>query len=237
MKNFRKDEKGNFICEECGRIFKNKHGISLHVNLIHNGTKEYFDKWIKEDGEGICKVCGKAILTYKADWHGRKVLRIDRFNPSSKTCFNCGWVNRGLKLSDRVFKCQCGYVEDRDLNAAKNILKISRDESTRSNASGEQAIRPSMKEEELIEFLQNFIETYDYEFRNEIHYYFPDFLIPSLNLLVECKNHYLAKRDKENIECKKSASLFEGFRWILVIDKNYVELENKLNFFTSNNIY
>ena len=77
-----------------------------------------------------------------------------RFSPSSKTCYVCGWINTDLKLSNRVFKCQCcGYVENRDLNAAKNILKISRDELTRSNASGEQASRSSVKEEKFVKIL------------------------------------------------------------------------------------
>ena len=42
---------------------------------------------------------------------------------TSKTCFNCGNMKTDLKLSDRVYKCKCGYVEHRDINSAKNILK------------------------------------------------------------------------------------------------------------------
>ena len=45
----------------------------------------------------------------------------------------CGWVNTELTLKDRVFTCECGYIEDRDLNASKNILKISREELSRIN--------------------------------------------------------------------------------------------------------
>ena len=51
------------------------------------------------------------------------VHKIDRFYPSSKTC-ECGYVNRELKLSDREWVCpECGKVNDRDLNAAENILR------------------------------------------------------------------------------------------------------------------
>lgn len=46
---------------------------------------------------------------------------VDRWYPSSKTCHNCGNINKELKLSDRVFKCDCGYIEDRDINAALNL--------------------------------------------------------------------------------------------------------------------
>ena len=47
---------------------------------------------------------------------------VDRFYPSSKTCHNCGHIKKDLKLSDRVYKCsECGYVEDRDINASLNL--------------------------------------------------------------------------------------------------------------------
>ena len=62
-------------------------------------------------------------LTYKANWYGRDIVRIDRFFPSSKTCSCCGWINEDLQLSDRTFFCRrCGLDLDRDLNASKNIL-------------------------------------------------------------------------------------------------------------------
>jgi hypothetical protein len=59
MKEFRKNKQGNFICEECNRIFIKKDGLSKHINVNHNGQKEYFNKWIRENEEGICKICGK----------------------------------------------------------------------------------------------------------------------------------------------------------------------------------
>lgn len=46
---------------------------------------------------------------------------VDRFYPSSKLCHCCGFVKKDLKLSDRIYKCVCGYVEDRDLNASLNL--------------------------------------------------------------------------------------------------------------------
>ena len=53
----------------------------------------------------------------------RKIVFVDRFYPSSKTCHKCGYVNKGLKLSDRQWICpQCGEVIERDYNAALNIL-------------------------------------------------------------------------------------------------------------------
>lgn len=64
------------------------------------------------------------FLEYKADWNNKQVIKIDRFYPSSKTCFNCGWVKDDLNLSDRQWFCpSCGLSHDRDINAAKNILR------------------------------------------------------------------------------------------------------------------
>jgi putative transposase len=63
------------------------------------------------------------LLTYKAKWNERELVKIDRFFPSSKSCNNCGYINQNLKLSDREWTCNgCGKVNDRDFNAAKNIL-------------------------------------------------------------------------------------------------------------------
>lgn len=65
----------------------------------------------------------KSILTYKAFNNGKQVVLVDRFYPSSKTCHICGYINKGLKLSDRDWICpECGERNDRDLNAAMNIL-------------------------------------------------------------------------------------------------------------------
>ena len=55
---FKKNNKGLFICEECGLLFKNCSTLSWHIGLKHN-KKEYFDKWIKEEHEGKCLKCGK----------------------------------------------------------------------------------------------------------------------------------------------------------------------------------
>lgn len=64
----------------------------------------------------------KQILQYKCEWYGRRLIFIDRWFPSSKTCNHCSCKNDDLKLSDRVWNCQqCGAQIDRDHNAAINI--------------------------------------------------------------------------------------------------------------------
>jgi putative transposase len=66
------------------------------------------------------------ILEYKCEELGIELIKAGRFYPSSKTCSHCGGINKGLKLSDRIFICpDCGFVIDRDYNAAINLMNYS----------------------------------------------------------------------------------------------------------------
>lgn len=62
-------------------------------------------------------------MKYKCDWNGIEFIQVDRFYPSSKTCSNCGNIKSDLKLSDRIYKCECGLEIDRDFNAALNLSR------------------------------------------------------------------------------------------------------------------
>ena len=65
-------------------------------------------------------------LKYKCEWREISFIQVDRFYPSSKTCHNCGCVKHDLKLKDRTFVCsECGYTEDRDFNAALNLMSYA----------------------------------------------------------------------------------------------------------------
>ena len=63
----------------------------------------------------------KVKLQAKCKENGIELRVADRWYPSSKTCHCCGTIKKDLKLSDRIFRCNCGYVEDRDMNAALNL--------------------------------------------------------------------------------------------------------------------
>ena len=64
----------------------------------------------------------KTKLEYKCNLFGVELRIVDRFYPSSKLCHRCGSIKKDLKLKDRVYKCnECGYTEDRDLNASFNL--------------------------------------------------------------------------------------------------------------------
>ena len=60
-------------------------------------------------------------LQAKCNENGIELRVVDRWFPSSKTCHCCGAIKKDLKLSDRTFTCDCGYIEDRDFNAATNL--------------------------------------------------------------------------------------------------------------------
>ena len=79
----------------------------------------------------------KRQLLYRASWYGSRVILADRWEPSSKRCSGCGWVDADLTLADRVYHCeQCGRELDRDLNAAINLEQLAGSSSDSLNACG-----------------------------------------------------------------------------------------------------
>ncbi|BBH26708.1 hypothetical protein SG0102_16420 [Intestinibaculum porci] len=60
-------------------------------------------------------------LKNKCDENGIELRVVDRWYPSSKLCHCCGAIKKDLKLSDRIYKCNCGYIADRDYNASLNL--------------------------------------------------------------------------------------------------------------------
>ena len=90
-------------------------GMERNHKLAKSVTDASFSKFI-------------SMLEYKAEWYGRKVVKVGRFYPSTQLCNGCGYKNesvkglRGLKVREWICPC-CGEVHDRDLNASRNILK------------------------------------------------------------------------------------------------------------------
>lgn len=95
-------------------------------------------------------------LTYKTNFYGARLVVADRWEPSSKTCSCCGVVKKTLDLAERTFRCDdCGFEEDRDVNAAKNLARIAASLAvpacgeTRSGAVRKSRVkRASVKQEE-----------------------------------------------------------------------------------------
>ncbi|MFE2093294.1 RNA-guided endonuclease InsQ/TnpB family protein [Streptomyces sp. NPDC059460] len=68
----------------------------------------------------------RSMLEYKAQWHGREVIAVDRFFPSSRLCSVCGALQDKMPLHVRTWTCACGTTHDRDVNAARNLLAAGR---------------------------------------------------------------------------------------------------------------
>ena len=96
--------KPSFICIEdlnVSGMMKNKH---LSKSIQQQGFYEF-----------------RRQIEYKSAWNNIPVIIADRFFPSSKLCSCCGEVKKDLKLSDRIYKCDCGNVIDRDCQASLNL--------------------------------------------------------------------------------------------------------------------
>lgn len=96
--------KPSFICIEdlnVSGMMKNKH---LSKAIQQQGFYEF-----------------RRQIEYKSAWNNIPVIIADRFFPSSKLCSCCGMINKDLKLSDRVYKCDCGNIIDRDYQASLNL--------------------------------------------------------------------------------------------------------------------
>ena len=79
-----------------------------------------------------------AMLKYKAERIGVKIVEADTFYPSSKTCSNCGAKDSNLSLSDRTYRCsECGHTQNRDLNAAINLRNVAMGHTETQNACGD----------------------------------------------------------------------------------------------------
>src|SRR6185437_6435168 len=86
----------------------------------------------------------RRMLTYKTEWQGGQLVTADRFYPSSKQCSDCGAVKAKLSLSERTYMCEsCGLVMDRDVNAARNLLKLAASGAESLNAR-EGTVRPGI---------------------------------------------------------------------------------------------
>lgn len=148
-RKYLKNKKGNSYCKT-SNIIKSKKKLlkvyqkltNIRKNYLHQVTSEI----IKREPSFICledlnvkgmmknRHLSKAIqqqgfyefkrqIEYKSKWNNITVIIADRFFPSSKLCTCCGKIKKDLKLSDRIYKCECGNVVDRDYQASLNLKK------------------------------------------------------------------------------------------------------------------
>ena len=148
-RKYEKNKKGVSYCKTCNIIKGEKELLKLNHRLT-NIRQDYLHKTtsgiIKREPSFIVledlNVSGmmknrhlsKAVqqqnlhefrrqIEYKSEWNEIKVVIADRFFPSSKLCSCCGNIKKDLKLSDRIYKCECGNVIDRDFQASLNLKR------------------------------------------------------------------------------------------------------------------
>ncbi|MFR8360486.1 MAG: RNA-guided endonuclease TnpB family protein [Coprococcus comes] len=92
------------------------------IDMKAMGQCLHFGKIVHDNGYGMFR----EMIDYKLAWRGKKMVKVDRFFPSSKKCCQCGRIKKELKLSERVYHCVCGNEMDRDRNAAINIREEAR---------------------------------------------------------------------------------------------------------------
>jgi putative transposase len=117
------NQRNNFQHQLSFRLISENQAISLETLNVKGMVKNHCLAQSISDA-GWSSFVTK--LEYKAEWLGKTILRIGRFEPSSKICNVCGYYNGNMTLKDREWECQdCKTKHDRDINAAINIKKFS----------------------------------------------------------------------------------------------------------------
>ena len=148
-RKYKKNKKGGSYCKTSNIIRSEKELLKLNhrlTNIRQNYLNQITAEIVKTKPSFICiedlnikgmmknKHLSQAVqqqgfgefrrqIEYKSSWNNIPVIIADRFFPSSKLCICCGAIKKDLKLSDRIYKCECGNVIDRDYQAALNLKR------------------------------------------------------------------------------------------------------------------
>ena len=146
-RRYEQNKKGVSYCKTCNIIKREKELLKVSkrlMNIRHNYLHQITSEIVKRKPSFICmedlnvsgmmknKHLSKAVqqqgfyefrrqIEYKSEWNNIQVIIADRFFPSSKLCSCCGNIKKDLKLSDRIYKCECGNIVDRDFQASLNL--------------------------------------------------------------------------------------------------------------------
>ena len=117
------NQRKDFLHKTSSELIKNHDSLAIEDLAVSNMVKNHkLAQSISDAGWGMFVT----MLEYKAEWYGKNILKIGRFEPSSKLHANCGHINKALKLSDREWVCsKCGELVLRDVNAAINIKSFA----------------------------------------------------------------------------------------------------------------
>ena len=111
----------NYLHQTTSEIVKRKPSFICMEDLNVSGMMK--NRHLSKSVQQQCFGEFRRQIEYKSAWNNISVIIADRFFPSSKLCSCCGNIKKDLKLSDRVYKCECGNVIDRDYQAALNLKR------------------------------------------------------------------------------------------------------------------
>jgi len=337
MKQFRKNSKEEFICEECGKTYIRINDLGKHINKHHTSSKIYFDKWIKEETDGICscgnstefwslpkgykKSCSKECITklikqkkfqnhgdenytnrvkakqtcieiygvknplenqeirkkientkkekygneYFNNYEKGKKTKIERYGKdfsnrkkANDTClerYGCKFtfeveeiqekskqsyierfnVENPFQSEEIKDKIKQGYIEKYGVEYPAQVKEIHEKQQKNSFYSRKYKhtninYRSSYEFDFLEKYYNEFSDivngpTLRYKYNNKNKIYYPDFYIPSLNLIIEIKNSYLLEKDKDKLILKEKTVKDNGFQYIMIVNKDYYQFE------------
>lgn len=117
------NQRKDFLHKVSTKLIRENQSLAIENLQVSNMVKNHnLAQSIMDAGWGMFV----EMLKYKAEWHGKNILQIGVFEPSSKTCSCCGNINKNLTLKDREWACTaCNTLLDRDINAAMNIKNFA----------------------------------------------------------------------------------------------------------------
>ncbi|AVF28913.1 RNA-guided endonuclease TnpB family protein [Paenibacillus larvae] len=114
------NQRKDFLHKESHKLAKRYDGVIIEdLNMKGMSQALNFGKGVADHAWGMFTT----FLQYKLEEQGKKLIKINKWFPSSKTCSCCGRKKESLSLSERTFRCECGFVVNRDWNAAVNIKR------------------------------------------------------------------------------------------------------------------
>lgn len=129
------NQRKDFLHKTSTQLIRDNQSVAIEDLAVSNMVKNH------NLAQAISDVSWSTFVTmleYKADWYGKNILKIGRFEPSSKLHANCGYINKELTLSDREWTCpKCGELVLRDVNAAINIKSFA----LKNHLSGEHTLK------------------------------------------------------------------------------------------------
>jgi hypothetical protein len=282
--------KEKVICKECNLICKSFKGLQIHIRKKHNADyKKYFDKWLKNDQDGKCKICSNNtdFLNFAYGYKNccsEKCSHLYIYKKTKESNLKKYGVECLFSLNtvkDKIKKTNLKKYGNSNINKVKSIREKIENTCLKKYGVKHNFLRKEFDKERKktclknlgceypsqsykifekiqksglkynlfkntdlyyqgsyeLDFLEKYYDKYPdiqrgptlkYIYNNKIHYYHSDFYIPSLNLIIECKNKFLEKRDKKIIEEKENSVIKNGYKFMIIIEKDYTNINKFL---------